>query len=63
MRAFNYENIYLRPSSHAQGDLVIKVLRGLVDHYTDRPNLIPSVRDVLAGSEQASGKQLPMSAA
>jgi dGTPase len=53
LRAFNYENIYLRPSSHEQGDAVIKVLRGLVEFYTDRPNLIPSVSGVLAGSENA----------
>ncbi len=40
-RACNYEHIYLRPSSVAQGRAVVDVLRALVDHYADRPNLIP----------------------
>ncbi len=41
-RASNYEHIYLRPSSLAQGRAVVSVLRALVDHFGDRPNLIPS---------------------
>ena len=40
-RACNYEHIYLRPSSVAQGQAVVGVLRALVEHYGDRPNLIP----------------------
>ena len=40
-RACNYERIYLRPSSVAQGEAVVGVLRALVEHYADRPNLIP----------------------
>ena len=40
-RASNYEHIYLRPSSVAQGRAVISVLQALVDHFADRPNLIP----------------------
>jgi dGTPase len=40
-RASNYELIYLRPSSVAQGRSVVSVLRALVDHFGDRPNLIP----------------------
>ena len=40
-RACNYEHIYLRPSSVAQGKTVVGVLRALVEHYGDRPNLIP----------------------
>ncbi|MGH9081139.1 MAG: HD domain-containing protein [Acidimicrobiales bacterium] len=40
-RASNYEHIYLRPSSVAQGRAVVAVLRALVDYFSDRPNLIP----------------------
>ena len=40
-RASNYEHIYLRPSSVHQGRAVVGVLRALVDHFGDRPNLIP----------------------
>ena len=40
-RASNYEHIYLRPSSVAQGRSVVVVLRALVDYFGDRPNLIP----------------------
>jgi dGTPase len=40
-RASNYEHIYLRPSSVAQGRAVVAVLQALVDHFGDRPNLIP----------------------
>ena len=41
-RASNYEHIYLRPSSVAQGRAVIAVLQALVEHFGDRPHLIPS---------------------
>ena len=41
-RASNYEHIYLRPSSVSQGRAVVGVLQALVDHFGDRPNLIPS---------------------
>jgi dGTPase len=40
-RASNYEHVYLRPSSLAQGRAVVSVLRALVDHFGDRPHLIP----------------------
>jgi dGTPase len=40
-RASNYQHVYLRPSSVAQGRAVVSVLRALVDHFGDRPNLIP----------------------
>jgi dGTPase len=40
-RAGNYEHIYLRPRSVAQGRAVVAVLRALVDYFSDRPNLIP----------------------
>ncbi|MCH9837435.1 HD domain-containing protein [bacterium] len=40
-RRFNYENIYLRPASRRQADAVISLLRALVEHYADRPHVIP----------------------
>ncbi len=40
-RAFNYEHIYLRPASVAQAGAVVRVLQALVEHYADRPNLLP----------------------
>jgi dGTPase len=40
-RASNYEHIYLRPSSVSQGEAVVGVLQALVEHFGDRPHLIP----------------------
>jgi dGTPase len=50
-RACNYEHIYLRDASRAQGEAVVSVLRALVEHYADRPNAIPAVDEAggLAG--------------
>ena len=39
-RAFNYEHIYMRPASLRQSESVIRVLRALVEHYADRPNML-----------------------
>lgn len=56
-RKVDYERIYLRPASVAQGQSVIAVLRALVEFFSDRPNNIPSARDagIAAGSEAAVG--------
>ena len=43
-RQFNYEHIYLRPASRAQAAAVVEVLQALVEHYADRPNLLPADR-------------------
>ena len=51
-RAFNYERIYLRPASVAQGQAVVRVLRALVEHFADRPNTLPFPE--LAGSGHPS---------
>lgn len=40
-RAFNYEHIYLRPASRKQASMVIDLLQALVEHYADRPHLLP----------------------
>jgi dGTPase len=41
-RASNYEHIYLRPSSVAQGKSVVDVLQALVEYFGDRPHLLPT---------------------
>jgi len=56
LRAFNYERIYLRPASVAQAAAVVDVLQALVEHFVDRPNLIPGVAatgGLPAGGEEA----------
>jgi len=55
-RQCNYEHIYLRPASVTQGESVVSMLRALVAHFTDQPNLIPGVRSgggLAGGSEGA----------
>jgi dGTPase len=55
-RAHNYEHIYLRDASLAQAEAVVAVLRALVEHFADRPNAIPSVREhggLVAGEPEA----------
>ena len=55
-RTCNYERIYLRPASVAQGEAVGDVLRALVEHVADRPNLIPGIAatgGLAAGSTEA----------
>jgi dGTPase len=53
-RKFNYDNVYLRPASQAQARSVIALLQALVEHYTKHPDLLPDVRDVDAGSAEAT---------
>jgi len=38
LRQFNYERIYMRPDSIAQGEAVIALLRALLDHYIAHPS-------------------------
>lgn len=57
-RRFNYDHVYLRPASRAQADAVIDLLRALVEHYADRPNLLtddptPHEGGLDAGSDAA----------
>ncbi len=55
-RSTNYERIYLRQASVAQADAVITILRALVEHFADRPNAIPAVREaggLVAGEPEA----------
>ena len=52
-RRFNYEHVYLRPASRRQATAVIEMLRALVEHYSDRPNLLPDQHHLDAGSTEA----------
>ena len=42
-RRFNYDNIYLRPASKVQATAVINLLQALVEHFAQRPHLLPDV--------------------
>ena len=53
LRAFNYERIYVRPASLGQSRAVVEVLRALVEHYNDRPDLMPDGREISAQSDAA----------
>jgi dGTPase len=55
-RAFNYEQIYMRPASVAQGQAVVRVLQALVEHYADRPNALPRPAERLHGVEPGSAQ-------
>ena len=50
LRNFNYERIYNRPSSKAQGDAVIKVLDALVEHFVASPHLFADAVPDAGGS-------------
>jgi dGTPase len=53
-RRVDYESIYLRPASVAQGAAVVSVLRALVEYFADRPNAIPAGESgIPAGTEAA----------
>jgi dGTPase len=52
-RRFNYEQVYLRPASRAQAESVIVVLRALVEHYADRPHLLPDPPPAAGGTDEA----------
>ena len=54
-RRVDYERIYLRPASVAQGIAVVEVLRALVEHFADRPNAIPGRARVGGRRRQRGG--------
>jgi len=56
-RRFNYDKIYLRPASNQQAERVIRMLRSLVEHYADKPGLIPDVSDGSREFPDAGSKQ------
>jgi dGTPase len=43
LRAFDYERIYTRPASVAQGEAVVAVLRALVEHFAERDGVRAAV--------------------
>ncbi len=55
LRAFNYERVYLRPASVRQSQAVVNVLQALVEHFADRPNLLPGdhAAGIPGGSDEA----------
>ncbi len=56
LRDFNYERIYTRPRSIAQGQAVVAVLRGLVDYYVANPDKVPArLGEARVGTPVAGG--------
>jgi dGTPase len=55
-RDFNFDRIYLRPAARRQAERVIRLLRGLVDHFGDAPRRLPDERgaSVVPGSAEAA---------
>jgi dGTPase len=58
-RAFNFDQIYLRPASRAQAERVVALLRGLVDFFVDAPARVPADawgadRSIRAGTDEAA---------
>jgi dGTPase len=50
LRDFNYERIYTRPGSIAQGETVVAVLRDLVEYFASHPEKIPASPSLEASS-------------
>ena len=55
LRDFNYERIYTRPSSIAQGHAVIAVLSALVEYFAANPEKIPATTGVTSAATTSSG--------
>jgi dGTPase len=55
-RDFNFERIYLRPAARRQAERVVRLLRGLVDRFTDAPRLLaePDAAGIEPGSVEAT---------
>jgi dGTPase len=53
LREFNYERIYVRPTSLAQSRAVIEVLRALVEYYSEHPAQIPDELEIKPRSSAA----------
>jgi dGTPase len=55
-RTTNYEHVYMRPASLAQAESVVRILRALVEYFSDRPNLVASAATgagLVAGTDSA----------
>jgi dGTPase len=55
-RDFNFERIYLRPAAQRQAERVVRLLRGLVDHFADAPRRLPEPEAITVepGSPEAA---------
>ena len=62
-RAANYSQIYLRPASVVASQAVSDVLRALVEHFADQPNLLPDAADLAEGHGVAAGSPEALRAA
>jgi dGTPase len=51
-RTFNYDNVYLRPASRDQATAVVSLLQALVEHYSERPDLMPEAQHLDAGGAE-----------
>jgi dGTPase len=58
LRAFNYERIYTRASSIAQGRAVIAVLSALVEYFAENPEKLggPGRHDCAPGAVMEGGR-------
>ena len=59
LRAFNYERIYTRPTSVAQGRAVIAVLSALVDYFGENPRRVPPDDPAARAGNQARALERP----
>jgi dGTPase len=55
LRDFNYEHIYTRPSSIAQGRAVVAVLSALVEYFAANPGQVPAA--IPGGAAAAAGSE------
>ncbi len=55
LRDFNYEHIYTRPSSIAQGRAVIAVLSALVEYFAANPEKVPATTGVTSATTTSGG--------
>ncbi|MCU1453948.1 MAG: dGTP triphosphohydrolase [Acidimicrobiales bacterium] len=53
LRAFNYDRIYLRPAAVEQASRAASLIRGLAEHYLERPGRLPNGRGLVPGSPAA----------
>ncbi len=57
-RDFNFERIYLRPAARRQAERVIRLLRGLVDHFADTPAAPPRRRRAWGAGRVAGSRSI-----
>ena len=55
LREFNYDRIYTRPGSIAQGQAVVAVLRSLVEYFALHPDKVPAGLNRVSAEPDAEG--------